>query len=81
LVEARGVIVAEVEPASFAEEIGFQPRDVIVEINREPISNLAEYRRAVSRLKPGRNVVFRVQRRADGRPLSVFLAGVIPEGR
>ena len=79
--EARGVLVAEVEPASFAEEIGFQPRDVIAEINREPISNLADYRRAISRLKPGRNVLFRVQRRADGRPLSVFLAGVIPEGR
>src|SRR5437879_12739403 len=29
----RGVLVSEVEPGSFAEDIGFAARDVIVEVN------------------------------------------------
>ena len=76
-----GVVVAEVEPASFADDIGFDRGDVIAEINREPIANVAEFRRAISGLKAGQNVIFRVHRRADDRILTVFLAGVIPESR
>lgn len=76
----RGVLVTEVEPASFADDIQMLRGDIIVEINRQPVASLGDYRRLVTQLKPGQNVVFRVLRRnlADGRFLTVFLAGVVP---
>jgi serine protease Do len=74
----KGVIVVEVEPASFGEEIGFARGDVIVEANHEPISSLADWRHMTAKLKPGTNVLFKVTRGGDGRGLTVFLAGVIP---
>src|SRR6266852_6130878 len=75
----RGVLVTDVEPASFADDIQFNRGDVITEINREPISSVDDYKRAVAKLKPGTNVVFKVLRRGDGdRTMTVFLPGVVP---
>ena len=56
-----GVTVTAVRPGSFAEQILLQPGDVIVEINRKPIANEADYRAIVSALKPGDDVVFVVR--------------------
>ena len=75
----KGVIVSEVEPASFAEDLLFTRGDVITEINRQPINSVADYRGTVSRLKPGDDVVFKVLRRQDGdRMLTVYLSGKVP---
>ena len=75
----RGVLVTEVDPASFADDLGFSRGDVIAEINREPITSVDDYKRAVAKLKPGMNVVFKVLRRGDGdRTMTVFLPGVVP---
>jgi serine protease Do len=75
----RGVLVTDVDPASFADDLGFGRGDVITEINREPISSVDDYKRAVAKLKPGNNVVFKVLRRGDGdRTFTVFLPGVVP---
>ena len=73
-----GVIVAEVEPASFGEDIGFARGDVIAEVNHQPVSTLADWRRMTAKLKPGSDVLFKVVRGGDGRSLTVFLAGVMP---
>ena len=75
----KGVIVSEVEPASFAEDLLFTRGDVTTEINRQPINSVADYRAAVSKLKPGDDVVFKVLRRQDGdRMLTVYLSGKVP---
>jgi serine protease Do len=75
----RGVLVTEVEPASFADDVGLARGDLIAEINRESVVTTSDYRRAISKLKPGQDVVFKVLRRADSdRTLTVFLAGVVP---
>jgi len=75
----RGVVVTEVEPASFADDIGLARGDLIVEVNHEAVSTVGDYRRVLSKLKPGQDVVFKVLRRGDSnRVLTVFLAGVIP---
>jgi len=79
--EGRGVIVAEVEPASFAEDVGFLPRDIIVSVSRQPVDGVASYRQLVSSLRPGQNVLFRVQRRSSDGFLTVMLAGVVPEAK
>jgi serine protease Do len=62
-----GVIVTEVEPASFADDIGLQVRDIIVAINREPVSSLKDIRRVQGTLKPGDDVVFKVMSRSVTR--------------
>jgi len=75
----RGVLVTDVDPASFADDLGFGRGDVITEINRESIGSLDDYKKAVAKLKPGENVVFKVLRRGDNeRTLTVFLPGVVP---
>src|SRR5712664_1785346 len=75
----HGVLVPDVDPASFADDLGFARGDVITEINREPVTSIDEYKKAVAKLKPGMNVVFKVLRRGDAdRTFTVFLPGVVP---
>ena len=78
--QAAGVIVTQVEPASFGEDIGFARGDVIIDVNHQPVGNLRDWRRISSRLKTGDNVVFKVRRGgpANGGALTVFLAGSVP---
>jgi serine protease Do len=74
-----GVVVTEVDPASFAEDIDFTRGDVITEINHVAINSLADYRREMAQLKPGQDVLFKVaQRGANDRVLTLFLAGAVP---
>jgi serine protease Do len=75
----KGIVVTEVEPASFADDIGFARGDIVVEINHDAINSMGDYRRAISKLRAGQNVVFKVMRRGDtDRLLTVFLAGIVP---
>lgn len=76
----KGVIVSDVDPASFAsDDLGFIRGDVIAEISHDPITSIDDYRTAVKKLKPGDTVVFKVLRRQDSdRVLTVFLSGVVP---
>jgi len=75
----KGVVVTEVEPASFAEDLGFGRGDVIAEINHEAVNSVADYRKTVSKLKPGEDLVFKVMRRQDSdRILTLYLSGKVP---
>lgn len=75
----KGVLVTDIEPASFADDLNFIRGDVIAEVNRQPVNSVTEYKAAISKLKPGQNVVFKVLRRQDNdRVLTIFLPGVIP---
>jgi serine protease Do len=74
-----GVVVSEVEPASFAEDVEFTRGDVITEINHVPVGGMNDYRREMAKLHPGQDILFKVARRADNdRVLTLFLAGAIP---
>jgi S1-C subfamily serine protease len=75
----EGAVVTEVEPATFAEDVGFTRGDVVIEINHLPIKSLADYRAQMAKLQPGADVLFRIARRSDAdRVLTLFLAGSIP---
>jgi serine protease Do len=77
--KVTGVVVSEVEPASFAEDLGFERGEVITEINHTPINSLVDYKREMARLQPGQDVLFKVARRGDNdRVLTLFLAGAVP---
>jgi serine protease Do len=75
----KGALVTAVDPASFAEDVGFTRGDVITEVNHTPVNSVAEYRSAVSGLKPGQDVLFKVMRRSGSDQFdTVYLAGAVP---
>jgi S1-C subfamily serine protease len=77
--KVTGVVVLEVDPASFAEDIEFVRGDVITEINHATISNISDYKNEMAKLKTGQDVLFKVARHGDGdRVLTLFLAGAVP---
>ena len=75
----KGVIVQEVKPQSFAEDINLGRGDVILEINKQPVNSEEDFAKVESSLKSGQDVVFLVRplgaTRQDG---TVFLAGTLP---
>src|SRR5215470_16351296 len=76
--KVTGVVVTEVEPASFAEDLGLARRDVITEVNHVPINSMSDYRREIAKLKPGQDILIKVASRQSDRVLTRFLAGIIP---
>jgi serine protease Do len=81
-----GVIVQRVETDSFAEEIGLREGDVILSINRQPVSSVDDVRKIQSTLKGGDAVAFRVARpipqmgpRSGGAAPTIFLSGTLPK--
>lgn len=60
--EKTGVVVVEVEPGSLAEDAGIQPGDVVKEINRTPVANLAEYQAAAAKIKKGEPILLLLKR-------------------
>ena len=76
-----GVQVKSVEPSSFAEDIGLQPGDVIVAINRQTVNSTDDIGKFSSALKPGDAVQFRVLSRGPGNDWSPrYAAGTLPSG-
>lgn len=58
----QGVRVVSVETGSFADDIGVREGDVILSINRHPISSPDEVMKMQSAFRPGQAVALRVQR-------------------
>ena len=72
-----GVIVSAVTPGSFADEIGLGKGALITEINRQPVTDEASYRAAVSRIKNGDDVVFVVRDPRNPKGGSTFVGGTL----
>lgn len=73
----RGVQVTEVRPDSFAEDIQMQPGYIILKINRQPVNSEEDFRKIVSQLKSGQDVVILV-RAGRGAGANSFLSGTLP---
>ena len=89
--EKGGVLIEEVTPSSFAEDVGLAKDDILVSINRQPVESAEDVKRIQNTLKPGDPVVFQVMRsdvpsaaRRNGqtsrtpRWSGAFLAGTMP---
>jgi serine protease Do len=75
----KGVIVQDIKPSSFADDVGLTRGDVILEINKQPVNSEDEFNRISSSLKSGQDVVFLVRQRGSGRQDgTIFLAGTLP---
>jgi serine protease Do len=79
-----GVLVGAVEPGSFADDIGLAKGDVIIEMNRQPVSGPSDIQKIQATLKPGDPVAFKIMRQAQAGPRgqgewqATYLAGTVP---
>ena len=71
-----GVTVTSVTPGSFADDIGLGKGALIVEINRQPVTDEASYRAVVSGIKTGDDVVF-VIHDTRGKSGNTFVGGTL----
>jgi serine protease Do len=75
----KGVIVQDVKPGSFAEDVNLGRGDIILEVNKQPVNSEEEFARIESNLKSGQDVVFLVRSRGSSRQDgTIFLAGTLP---
>jgi serine protease Do len=61
----KGVVVQEVDPSSVAAQQGLQQNDVILEVNRQPVKSVKEFKTAVKSLKPGDSILLLVFREGN----------------
>jgi len=79
LPNGEGVVVQEVKPGGFADSVNLSRGDVILQINRQPITDEKSFDKVQSTLKSGQDVVFLVRPNGQGRNGSnVFVAGTLP---
>jgi serine protease Do len=75
----KGVIVQDVKPNSFAEDVGLARGDVILEVNKQPVNSEDDLAKIESSLKSGQDVVFLVRERGtNGQQGAGFMAGTLP---
>jgi serine protease Do len=68
--DQAGLVVAGVKDGSPADEAGIQPGDVIVQVNRKPVRNIAELRQALAAQKADEPTLFQIHR----KDASLFVA-------
>lgn len=81
LTEAEGILVAEVLAGQPAEKAGIQAYDVIVELNRKPITDGEAFQKMVQELKPGDLAVLKVIRNGQALVLTLTVGERPPEFR
>jgi len=75
----KGIILQDVKPGSFAEDVGLNRGDVILEVNKQPVNSLEDFNRIEASMKSGQDVVFLVRPRGASRQDgTIFLAGTLP---
>jgi len=62
LTKTEGVVIVGVEPNSVAQGAGLKAGDIILEVNRQKISNENDYRSAMEKTKPDQGVLFLIVR-------------------
>jgi len=74
----KGVIVQDVKPGSFAEDVNLARGDIILEINKQQVNSEEDFARIESSMKSGQDVVFLVRPRGSSRQDgTIFDAGTL----
>ncbi len=78
LPQGKGVIVQDVKPGSFADDVNLGRGDIVLEVNKQPVNSEEEFAKVESSLKSGQDVVFLVRQRGSTRQDgTIFLAGTL----
>lgn len=62
IAKGSGVIVTEVDEGSPADNVGIQPQDVIMQVNRVAIKNMKDYMREITKAAASKNVTLLIKR-------------------
>jgi serine protease Do len=71
----EGVLITRVKVSSAAEDAGLARGDVILEINRQPVKDVQDYRKRVNEARPGDTLLFLIYRRGG----SLFIPVEVPK--
>jgi serine protease Do len=75
----KGVVVTDVKPGSFADDVNLSRGDVVLEINKQLVNSTDDFAKVTQNLKSGQDVVFLVRpARAGANAGTVFLGGTLP---
>jgi serine protease Do len=72
---SEGVIITNVAPGGTAATAGLEPGDVILEINKNKVSNLDNYKKSMDSVSEGQNVLFLIQRGSNTIYVALKLEG------
>ena len=73
------MVVQDVKQGSFAEDLGLNRGDVILEVNKQPVNSAEDFTKIESTLKSGQDLVFLVRPRGSrAQDGTIFLAGTLP---
>jgi serine protease Do len=61
----KGVVVQEVEPGSLAAQQGLQQNDIVLEVNRQPVKSVMEFKGAIKSLKAGDPILLLIFREGN----------------
>ncbi len=76
----EGVLIMSVSRYSEAEEEGIQPGDIILEINRQPVKNIRDFKKIINRIDKGRAYLLFLSRERGRRAPQQFIVTLrIPE--
>jgi serine protease Do len=62
LTKTEGVVIVGVEPNSVAQSAGLKAGDILLEVNRQKVSNENDYRSVLEKAKPDQGVLFLIDR-------------------
>jgi len=74
----NGLLINDIEPGSFADDLGLLVNDIVVAVNREPVETVEDLRKLRNELEPGDDVAFKVMRNIGGSWRAQYFAGVLP---
>jgi serine protease Do len=61
-IRSEGVIITDIQEGSPADEVGMQPQDIIVQVNRVKVSSMNDYNREISKAVQKKSVTLLVKR-------------------
>ncbi len=74
-----GVLIQGIRPGSFADSVeGLAPGEVILQMNRQPITNVSDFQEMASKLKSGDDVVFLIVDPEHATLGNTYVGGTLP---
>jgi serine protease Do len=58
----KGLIVVDVQPGSPADEVGIQPQDIILQVNKKTVTTMKEYKREIAKAGSKGSVLLLIKR-------------------
>ncbi len=75
----EGLIITEVKQYSEAYRRGLEKYDIIIEVNRKPVSRTSDLEKEIKKTDPGEPIMFRIVRERDGQSQESIVTLRIPE--